>query len=136
MERMTYSGDFCDIAMCAEVRGGKHCKSGACSQKKVWDRLYQIENQLLCQGNNFNLVVISAVRYAIGRRTYMPSAVCEFALAMMPYLDNTTLTCTISEIDTAERENRLGDEGIDAPHWCNLRFKMKEELKEREKKNE
>ncbi len=44
MERLTFEGNFCDIAMCAEVPGGSFCEDGACSQRKVWERLKQYED--------------------------------------------------------------------------------------------
>ena len=43
-ERMTFEGDFCEIARCRETRWGKHCPDGACSQRKVWERLKQYED--------------------------------------------------------------------------------------------
>ena len=44
MERLTFEGNFCDIAMCAEVRGGSFCEDGYCSQRKVWERLKRYED--------------------------------------------------------------------------------------------
>ena len=43
-ERLTFEGDFCEIARCIEIRWGKHCPDGACSQRKVWERLKQYED--------------------------------------------------------------------------------------------
>ena len=44
MERLTFDGSFCDIAQCSEVPGGSFCEDGACSQKKVWERLKAYED--------------------------------------------------------------------------------------------
>ena len=44
MERLTFGGNFCDIAQCSEVPGGSFCEDGACSQKKVWERLKAYED--------------------------------------------------------------------------------------------
>lgn len=44
MERLTFDGNFCDIAQCRNVPGGSFCEDGACSQKKVWERLKQFED--------------------------------------------------------------------------------------------
>lgn len=44
MERLTFEGNFCDIAQCAEIPGGSFCEDGACSQKKVWERLKAYED--------------------------------------------------------------------------------------------
>lgn len=43
LERFTFDGNFCDIAMCGEIRGGAQCPDGACSQRKVWERLKEYE---------------------------------------------------------------------------------------------
>ena len=43
-ERLTFEGNFCEIARCIEIRWGKHCPDGACSQRKVWERLKQYED--------------------------------------------------------------------------------------------
>lgn len=41
MERMTFEGNFCDIAQCMEIP----CPyNGACSQRKVWERLKAYED--------------------------------------------------------------------------------------------
>ena len=50
MERLTFEGNFCDIAKCAETPGGSFCEDGACSQRKVWERLkaYEITGMEPC----------------------------------------------------------------------------------------
>ena len=41
MERLTFEGNFCDIAQCRELP----CPyNGACSQRKVWERLKLYED--------------------------------------------------------------------------------------------
>ena len=51
MERLTFEGNFCDIAQCSEVPGGSFCEDGSCSQKKVWERLKAYEDIAeLCGG--------------------------------------------------------------------------------------
>lgn len=44
MKRLTFEGNFCDIAQCAEIPGGSFCEDGACSQRKVWERLKEYED--------------------------------------------------------------------------------------------
>lgn len=44
MERLTFEGNFCDIAQCRELP----CPyNGACSQRKVWERLAAYEDTRL-----------------------------------------------------------------------------------------
>lgn len=52
VERLTFEGNFCDIAMCNEVRGGSFCENGDCSQRKIWERLKDIEDIL---GDEYDL---------------------------------------------------------------------------------
>lgn len=44
MERLTFEGNFCETAKCAEIPGGSFCENGACSQKEVWERLKAYED--------------------------------------------------------------------------------------------
>ena len=44
MKRLTFEGNFCDIAQCTEIPGGSFCEDGACSQRKVWERLRAYED--------------------------------------------------------------------------------------------
>ena len=47
MERLTFDGNFCDIAQCRELP----CQyNGACSQRKVWERLKAYEDTGLTPG--------------------------------------------------------------------------------------
>ena len=52
MERLTFDGNFCDIALCSEVRYGSFCEDGSCSQRRVLERLKSIEDIL---GGDYNL---------------------------------------------------------------------------------
>ena len=45
MERLTFEGNFCDIAQCDAIPGGSYCESGSCTQRKVWERLKQFEDK-------------------------------------------------------------------------------------------
>ena len=52
MDRLTFDGKFCDIAMCEFTPGGSFCEEGYCSQRRVWERLKSIEDIL---GGDYNL---------------------------------------------------------------------------------
>lgn len=66
------------------------------------------------QDDNFGAVLNCAVRYCIGRRTYMPGLVQDFIRPLLPYLSDKTLWCFAQDI---ERESNLGDPLIDEPGW-------------------
>ena len=78
----------------------------------------------------FGLIVISAIRYAIGRMSYMPSVVCEFTLRYLPMLDSKTIYVMIRDItETMERcEGNLTDSEL----WLNLKAKAEEEKARRQ----
>lgn len=44
MDRLTFEGNFCDISRCQNTPGGSFCEGGACSQRKVWERLKEYED--------------------------------------------------------------------------------------------
>ena len=44
MDRLTFEGNFCDISQCKSTPGGSFCEGGACSQRKVWERLKEYED--------------------------------------------------------------------------------------------
>lgn len=46
MERLTFEGNFCDIAQCDVIPGGSSCESGSCTQRKVWERLKAYEDKV------------------------------------------------------------------------------------------
>lgn len=55
MERLTFEGNFCEIARCKEVK----CPyDTACSQKQVWERLKQYEDSRLSPEDVANLHAI------------------------------------------------------------------------------
>ncbi len=43
MERLTFEGNFCNIAQCSSMPGGSFCENGNCSQRKIWERLKAYE---------------------------------------------------------------------------------------------
>ena len=52
MERLTFEGNFCDIAQCRELP----CKHGGnCTQKQVWERLKQFEDAVQTPENFYKM---------------------------------------------------------------------------------
>lgn len=64
--------------------------------------------------DNFGAVLNCAVRYCIGRRTYMPTLVMDFIRPLLPYLTERTLYVMEEDIERAES---YGDPNIDEPEW-------------------
>ena len=63
-------------------------------------------------------ILICAVRYAIGRKSYMPSMVIDYITPLLPYLSEDVLKLIANEITEHDTyEGSLGDEMIDRLYW-------------------
>lgn len=83
---------------------------------------------------NFETILLCAVRYAIGRETYMPSLVIDYITPLLPYLSDNTLRLIANEITEYKAyKGGLGDDKIDKPYWIAFLRKITEE---RIKRNE
>lgn len=82
-------------------------------------------------GEDFDLVVIAAFRYALGRRTYIVPAVCNFIKANNKHIPNRVKEIIISEITDAEYHKygmSLGDD-IDAKEWLSLELFLENDIR-------
>ena len=77
---------------------------------------------------DLGLMLNCAVRYAIGRRTYMPSLVIAYITPLIPFLDDKTLSIFNRDITEHETMGDLGDPIIDAPGWKSFRSVIQREL--------
>ena len=82
---------------------------------------------------DFGAVLMCAVRYAIGRRTYMPKLVVDFITPLVPELTTKTLWVLKADINDREKYDALGDPTIDAPIWRELFTVIQKELIKRGK---
>ena len=85
MERLTFEGNFCDIAQCDVIPGGSYCESGSCTQRKVWERLKAYED------------------------TGLTPEQCENAKAIIEaaFSDDTAKAERIRELSKADKDGRL-----------------------------
>ena len=74
-----------------------------------------------CFDDEFGCIITSAIRYAIGRHTYMPSTVVSFVRKYMHILDSKTIDVAIRDI-TRELEN---DNVEDPEMWKDLRLELR-----------
>ncbi len=79
--------------------------------------------------DDFGLILNCAVRYSLGRQTYVPCTLCSFVKPLLPHLSNRTLWCL--EKDIAEAYS-YGDEKIDKPVWMELLADIRNEIKRRQ----
>ena len=71
--------------------------------------------------NHFELMMISALRYAIGRYTYMPSVTIEYIRYLTPQLSAKTLFIMKRDIDEEiERYQRIEHELYMDKEWAKL----------------
>lgn len=73
--------------------------------------------------HDFDALAISALRYSIGRRSYITSWTADVIRAYRKFLHPKTVDVMIRDIVNAKS---LGDEQIDQPHWVDLKNKLEE----------
>ena len=81
--------------------------------------------------DDFGAICNCAVRYAVGRRTYMPSLVIDFITPHLSELSDKTLWCF--QRDLMERKNSgfdFGDE-FDLQNWMNFLKNVDKEIEKR-----
>ena len=77
---------------------------------------------------DFESILVCAVRYAIGRKSYMPSMVIDYITPLLPYLSYWILGLMAAEIIDHNYEGGLGDEKIDRPYWLEFLRKIRLEM--------
>lgn len=96
----------------------------------------------------FGIICLCALRYALGRQTYMPGIVQDFIQAHISEIDQSSIKVMIRDIDEADRirtytsksgksgdtviMDGLGDTKIDRPGWERLREFLREKVKDNE----
>lgn len=71
------------------------------------------------KSDDFGTILNCAVRYAVGRRTYMPSIVIGYITPLLPQLSSKTLWCFDQDVTDAKYTGGYGDP-CDEKDW--LRF--------------
>lgn len=82
---------------------------------------------------DLGILCICAVRYALGRQTYMPQTVQEIIRANLDAIDKTDLGVIARDISEAAERNQLGHPVIDAPRWMMLLDDIRAEIERRKK---
>lgn len=80
--------------------------------------------------DDFGAILNCAVRYAIGRQTYMPSLVISYITPLLPYITNKTLGVFKRDYESA---TSYGDVRIDKPMWDKFYAAVCEEINRRNK---
>ena len=77
---------------------------------------------------DFGTVCGCAVRYSLGRQTYMPYLVQQFINRNLKQIDSYSLAVMARDIKEAPS---YGNETIDKPGWMNFLAVLEKELKDR-----
>lgn len=77
--------------------------------------------------NDFGCILCAAVRYSLGRRTYMPGLVTDFIKPLLPYLNDNALNNMRREVSEF---GEYGDD-CDVQTWMDFLDDVKEEIKKR-----
>lgn len=86
---------------------------------------------------DFELMMISALRYAIGRYTYMPSVTIDYIRYLIPQLSAKTLYVMKRDIDEeAARYQRMERELYMADEWAKLAEEIRVEYEQKAKRVE
>lgn len=67
--------------------------------------------------DDFGAILNCAVRYALGRRTYMSSLVIDFITPLLSELNDKTLWCFDQDITEQRWSGGYGDPQVDEPLW-------------------
>jgi len=78
----------------------------------------------------FGAVLNCAVRYCLGRQSYMPGLVMDFIRPLLPHLSNKTLWCMEKDIIEQEKYG-YGDPRIDEPAWRTFLAQVQQEIRKR-----
>ena len=93
-----------------------------------------IENSTDVSDDFFGAVLNCAVRYSLGRQSYMPSLVIDFITPLIPRLSDKTLWCFAKDIAEQKRLG-YGDPMIDEPMWMRFLGAVREEQERRAEGN-
>ena len=81
-------------------------------------------------GRDFELMMISALRYAIGRQTYMPSITIDYIRMLIPKLSANTLYVMERDIqEEVDRYKRMESELYMEWEWLELKNDIHEAYK-------
>ena len=113
--------------------GNEHFVLGGESVLEYAASLPRLDGVMPVKDDDFGAVCNCAVRYSLGRMTYMPSIVIGFIRPRLSLMTNRTLWCFERDLEGAQS---YGDEQIDKPLWVDFLAAVKAEIAARDAKGE
>ena len=80
---------------------------------------------------DFGALLICAVRYCLGRHTYMPNLIIGYITPLLPCISDNTLRCMDADLNKPELYGGFGDEKIDEPTWVRFHNCIRKEIEQR-----
>lgn len=89
-------------------------------------------NKISLDNDNLQAIFVCAIRYSLGRRSYMPHLVIDYIIPLLPYLSDKTLSVIERDIREAEKIGiGYGDDLIDKPKWLSFYDQVVQEIDKR-----
>lgn len=86
--------------------------------------------------DNFGAVLNCAIRYCLGRRTYMPKLVMDYVRPLLPDLSDKALWCMEKDILQHKADGySYGDPSIDVPAWQEFLSQVQREIRRRKEQS-
>lgn len=85
---------------------------------------------------DFGTICVCALRYAMGRQTYMPQLVRDFVRPLLPKLPDKTIGVMVNDCDFQRRYGDYGDDKIGKPGWVTWEQEVKAEQARRKERRE
>ena len=76
-------------------------------------------------------IYICAIRYCMGRKSYMPSIVVNYIIPKLKDLDTNTIRVMLEDCKDQEDTENWGNEYIDKPLWLNWGKELSKEYNSR-----
>jgi hypothetical protein len=76
-----------------------------------------------CTKDDLNMLITSAVRYALGRETYIVDWTCELVRKYMDHLTENTLETIVRDIQREKERDNLGMD-CDKDDWKDLQYEI------------
>ncbi len=83
---------------------------------------------------DFGTICECALRYAMGRETYMPSLVRDFVRVHLKDIPDKALAVMLNDCEEQERYGNYGHQTIDKPGWVKWKAELLEEWGKRLRK--
>ena len=85
---------------------------------------------------DFGAILICAVRYCLGRHTYMPGLIIGYITPLLPHISDNTLRCMETDLCQPDLYGGFGEARINEPIWIKFRCDIQEEIQRRKEKSD